>query len=78
MVILKRTEKAMITAMCRVKLIEKRCCQELKDLLSLEDTLDRLANANKVCWYGHTLRRDNSDVLRKALDFEVVRRRGHG
>ena len=29
-------------------------------------------------WYGHVLRRDNGDILRRALDFEVVGRRGRG
>ena len=29
-------------------------------------------------WYGHLLRRDNNDVLRRALDFEVAGRRGRG
>ena len=31
-----------------------------------------------VRWYGHVLRRDSGDVLRRAFDFEVVGRRGHG
>ena len=44
-VILKGTEKAMMRAMCGIKLIEKRSCQELADLLSLEETWDRLAKA---------------------------------
>ena len=29
-------------------------------------------------WYGHVLRRNNGDVLRRALDFEVAGRRGRG
>ena len=28
--------------------------------------------------YEHVLRRDNGDVLRRALDFEVAGRRGSG
>ena len=47
-------------------------------LLGLKDTLDGLARVSGVRWYGHVLRRDNGDVLRRALDFEVVGRRGHG
>ena len=43
MVILRRTKKAMMTAMCKVKVIEKRTSQELMSLLSLKDTLDGLA-----------------------------------
>ena len=69
MAILRRTEKAMMTAMCKVKVIEKRMSQELMSLLSLKDTLDGLARASRVQWYGHVLRRDNGDVLRRLLDF---------
>ena len=47
-------------------------------LLGLKDTLDGLARVSGVRWYGHVLRRDNGDVLRRALDFEVVERRGCG
>ena len=36
-----------------------------------------LARASGVRWYRHVLRRDNGDVLRRALNFEVARR-GHG
>ena len=68
MAILKRS----VRAMCGVKLIEKRSSQELKGLLGLEETL------NKMQWCGHVLRRDNDDMLRRVLDFEVAGRRGHG
>ena len=63
-----RIEKAM-RAMCGVKIIEKRS-QKLMSLLGLKDTLDGLASASGVQWYGH--------VLRRALDFEVAERRGRG
>ena len=76
--ILRRTEKAMIRAMCGVKLIEKRRIQKLVSLLGLKDTLDKVARASRVRWYGHVLRRDDYDVLRRALDFEVVGRTGRG
>ena len=45
-------------------------------LLSLKDTLDGLARASGVRCYEHVLRRDNGDVLRRALDFEMAERRG--
>ena len=44
-------------------------------LLGLKDTLDGLAKASGVRWYGHVLRRDNDDVLKRTLDFEVAERR---
>ena len=73
-----RTEKAMMRAMCRVKIMEKRRSQELMSLLGLKNALDGLARASWVRWYGHVLRRDNGDILRRALDFEVVVRRKCG
>ena len=77
MEILRRTEKAMMRAKSGVKMIEKRS-QELLSLLDLKDTLDGLARASGVRWYGHVLRRDNGDVLRIALDFEVAERKELG
>ena len=65
-------------AMCGVNIIEKRNSQELMSLLGLKDTLDGLVRTSGVQWYGHILRRDNGDVLRRALDFEVAGRRGRG
>ena len=48
MAILRRTKKAMMRAMCKVKVIEKRTNQELMSLLNLNDTLDGLARASRV------------------------------
>ena len=38
----------------------------------------QMAKANGVRWYGHVLRRDDGDVLRKALAFEVKGKRKRG
>ena len=57
MAILRRTEKALMRAMCGVKLIEKRRSQELTSLLVLYDALDGLARASGVQWYLHVLKR---------------------
>ena len=59
-------------------MIEKRRGQELMSLLGLMDPLNGPARASKVRWCEHVLRRDNGDVFRRALDFEVAERRGHG
>ena len=37
-----------------------------------------MAKANRVRWYGYVLRRDDSHVLRKALEFEVRGKRRPG
>ena len=38
----------------------------------------QMAKANGVRWYGHVLRRDDGNVLRKALEFEVRGKRKRG
>ena len=78
MAILRRTERAMVRAMCGVKLMDKRNTEELMDMLGLKETLEGLAKANGVRWFGHVLRRDDDSVLRKALDFRVDGQRGRG
>ena len=74
--ILRRTKKAIMRAMCGDKIIDKRRSQELMSLLGLKDTLDGLARASGVRWYGYVLRKDNGMILRRALDFEVTGRTG--
>ena len=44
-------------------------------MLGLRETIDRLATANGVRWYEHVLRRDDSSVLRVALDLDVSGKR---
>ena len=68
---LRRTERAMVRAMCGVKLMEKKNTKELMDMLGLSETMEKLAKANGVRWYGHVLRRDEDDLLRKALRLSV-------
>ena len=78
MEILRTTEKAMMRAMCGVKIVQKKRSRELMSFLGLKDTVDGLARARGVQWYGHILRRDSGDVLKRTLDFEVAGRRGRG
>ena len=52
--------------------------EEQIDMLGWKETIDQLATANRVRWYGHVLRRDDNIVLRVALDFEVSRKGKQG
>ena len=76
--ILRRTERAMVRAMCGVKLMDRKKTEVLMQMLGLEETVDQMAKANGVRWYGHVLRRDVDHVLRRALEFEVAGQRGRG
>ena len=64
--ILRRTERAMVRAMCGAKLMEKKRTEDL------------MAKGNGVRWCGHVLRRDDGHVLRKALELEVKGKRKRG
>ena len=47
-------------------------------MLGVKETVVQMAKANGVRWYGHVLRRDEGQVLRKALEFEVKGKRKRG
>ena len=61
----------MVRAMCGVQLKDRKRSSDLMFMLDLNEAIDQLAMVNSVCWYGHVLRREDSHVLRRALDFEV-------
>ena len=75
---MRRTERAMLRAMCGVRLIEKKSSGELMDRLGLDETIDRLAKASAVRWYGHVLRRGEDDVLQRTLNVEAEGNRKRG
>ena len=78
MAILRRTERAIVRAMCGAKLMERRRTEDLMEMLGLKETVVQMAKVNGVRWYGHVLRRDDGHVLRKALEFEVKKKRKRG
>ena len=47
-------------------------------MLGLKETIDQLAMANSVRWYGQVLRREDGHVLRRSLYFEVEGQRKKG
>ena len=76
MAILKRTERAMVRAVCGAKLIEKKRTGDLMEMLGLKEKVVQTAKANGVRW--HVLRSDDGHVLRKTLEFEVKGKRKQG
>ena len=63
--------RAMVRAMCGQKVADRRVTKKQMKMLGLRETIDRLATANEVKWYGHVLRRDGDSVLKVSLDLEV-------
>ena len=68
----------MVRAMCVQKVVDRKTTEEQMDMLGLKETIDRLATANGVRWYGHVLRRDDDSALRVALNLEVSGKRKRG
>ena len=50
--------------------MDKKSTKDLMQMLDLKETLDHLAKANSVRWYGHVLRKDKNNILRRALDLK--------
>ena len=68
----------MVRAMCSHKVVDRKTTEEQMHMLRLKETMDLLATANGVRWYGHVLRRNDDSVLRVALDLEVSGKRKRG
>ena len=62
-----------------VRSTDRKRSTDLMLILGLSETIEQLAMASSVRWYGHVLRREDGHVLRRedghvlrrALDFEV-------
>ena len=56
--VLQRTERSMVRAMCGALLKDIQRSTDSRFILGLKETIDQLAMANSVRWYGHVLRRE--------------------
>ena len=76
--IFQRTERYMVRAMCRVELKDRKRPTDLMFMMGSKETIDQLAMANSVHWYGHVLRREDGNILIMALHFEVKGQKNRG
>ena len=60
-----RTERAMVRAICRVKLLENFESKSLFDRLGLRNTIEILAKSSGVGWFFLVRRRSEENVLRR-------------
>ena len=51
---------------------------DLMFILDLDETINQLAMANSVCWYGHVLWREDGHVFRRVLDYDFEGHRRMG
>ena len=64
--------------MCGAKLADRKNIQDMMDMLGLNPTIDKIAKASEVRWLGHVLRKEDGDVVRNALEFNVEGQRRRG
>ena len=53
--------------MCGVYLVDRKNMEELMEKLGLKKTLDRMAKAIRVRWYGHVISRDDDNILKAMM-----------
>ena len=61
-----------------VKLLDRRNSEELMDMLGIKESLNGMAKASSMRWYGYVLTKEDENVVVKALKFEVSGTRGRG
>jgi len=67
----------MVRWMCGVKLKDTIPSTGLRDRLGIEDIIS-VIQQNRLRWYGHVMRKEDNDWVKKCMEYEVdgVRSRG--
>jgi len=76
-VALQRAEMRMVTWMYGVKLQDRVPSKELRERLGLDDIISVLQQ-NRLRWYGHVLRKEDNDWVKKCMEYEVEGGRPRG
>ena len=76
-VALQRAEMRMVRWMCNVKVKDRVPSKELKERLGIDDII-LILQQNRFQWYGHMLRKEDSDWVKKCMEYEVEGSRARG
>jgi len=76
-VALQRAEMRMVRWMCGVKLKDRLPSKELRERLGVDD-IALVLQHNRLRWYGHVLRKDDDDCVKKCMEHEVEGSRPRG
>ena len=63
--------------MCGVKLKDRLPSKELRERLGVDD-MALILQQNRLHWYGHVLRKDDDDWVKKCMEYEVEGSRPRG
>jgi len=69
-VALQRAEMRMVRWMCGTKLKDRLPSKELRERLGIDD-IALVLQQNRMRWYGHMLRKEDNDWVKKCMEYEV-------
>ena len=76
-VALQRAEMSMVRWMCGIKLKDSLPSKELRERLGIDD-IALVLQQNRLHWYGHVLRKEDDDLVKKCMEYEVEGPRPRG
>ena len=60
----------MVRWMCNVKVKDRVPSKELRERLGISDII-LILQQNRLRWYGHVLRKEDADWVKKCMEYEV-------
>jgi len=76
-VALQRAEMRMVRWMCGVKLKDRLTSKELREKLGIDD-ISLVLQQIRLRWYGHVLRKDDDNWVKKCMEYEFQGPRPRG
>jgi len=67
---LQQAEMRMVRWMCNVKIKDRVPSKELRERLGTDDII-LILQQNRLRWYGHVLRKEDTDWVKKCMEYEV-------
>ena len=68
---------SLASCMCGIKLKDGLPSKELRERLGVDD-IALILQQNRLRWYGHVLRKDDDDCVKKCMEYEVEGSRPRG
>ena len=69
-VALQRAETRMVRWMCLVKVKDRVPSKQLRERLGIDDII-LILQQNRLQWYGHVLQKEDTDWVKKYMEYEV-------
>ena len=76
-VALQRAEMRMVRWMCNIQVKDRVPSTELKERLGVDDII-LILQQNRFRWYGYVLRKEDTDWVKKCMEYEVEGSRPRG